>query len=74
VKAMMVVILQMSLYVGKLGVHGFAPALPFTQDLERHEVLAEDGGYEDAVFFRDDFFGETAFFFDEEGCVAVCES
>ena len=43
-----------------------AHAFPTTEDLKRHEVLAEDGGDEDAVFFGDDFFSDTAFFFDEE--------
>jgi hypothetical protein len=33
--------------------------------------LAEDGGDKNAVFFRDELFGNSAFFFDEEGCVAV---
>ena len=37
-----------------------------------HEVLAEDSGDEDAVFFGDDFFGDAAFFFDEERGVTVC--
>ena len=46
--------------------HGFAPALPFADDLERHEVLAEDSRDKNAVFFRYKFFGDAAFFFDEE--------
>jgi hypothetical protein len=33
--------------------------------------LAEDGGDEDTVLFGDDFFRDTTFFFDKEGCIAV---
>ena len=63
----------------KIGLDGQEPvverlahAFPTTEDLKRHEVLAEDSRDEDAVLFRDDFFGDAAFFFDEEGGVAVC--
>jgi hypothetical protein len=55
----------------EFAVHGLAPALPFAEDFERHEVLTEDGGDEDTIFFRDELFGDAAFFFDEEGCVAI---
>lgn len=67
-----VIFLQIGLDGEEFGVEGFAPALPFAKDFERHEVLAENGGDEDAVFLGDDFLGDAAFFFDEERRVAVC--
>ena len=70
-KGVAVVLLQIGLNRMKFGMHGFAPALPLANNFERHEVLAEDGGNENAVFFGYDFFGNAAFFFDEERSVAV---
>ena len=63
-KGVGVILLQVCLYREELGAHRLAPALPFSEDLERHEVLAKDGGDEHAVLFRYDFFGDAAFFFD----------
>ena len=67
----MTVFLEVSLNGVEFPSHGFAPALPLAKNLERHEVLAENGGDEDAVFLGHEFFGDAAFFFDEEGCVAI---
>lgn len=68
----LVVLLQVCLDGQEPVVEGLAHAFPAAEDLERHEVLAEDSGDEDAVFFGDDFFGDAAFFFDEERGVTVC--
>lgn len=63
--------LQRGLHAVEFTVHGRGPVLPLTQHFQAHEVLTEDGGDEDAVFLGDDFFGLAAFFFDEQGGVAV---
>jgi hypothetical protein len=70
-ESVFMVVLQVRLDGEEFAVHGGAHAFPAAEDLERHEILAQNGRDEDTVFFGDDFFGGSAFFFDEEGGVAV---
>jgi hypothetical protein len=71
VECVLVVGLEIRLDGKELVVHGWAHALPATEHFERHEVLAQDSGDEDAVLFGDDLFRDATFFLDEKGCVAI---